>query len=447
MSSHAEVSRAALSILGVRIGIYPLKIAVGLAVASVLGTTNYGIYAFLILPGSVILPLMTFGLAIGVRYYVSSEEYHARDVAFMALLLGLFTGAIAAGVFGVLWDLGLLGKTGAAVTAEWLLPILLVLPIQGAALFMNVVIVGASWFSALNVYIFLNNLAPPVLLMGLVLIGGLGISGAVAAIVAANVLLAVVSVSMVVIKFRPRLRIELGFLLKAARYGIKAWVGTLANRASVRLDQFVLAFVQSPDVLGVYRIAVMIAELLWLIPDAVNVPLFNRVSRTEGLQERLSVVMRSHRLLILIVGILGLCMLVGSWWAIPLILGPDYLDARWLFALLLPGALSLVTSRFLGMFFSASGKPERSSTVEVVGAVASVVGYLTLIPWLGVAGAAIATSAAYILIAATAYWMFSVEAKPYPVKLYRATRDDLKWAIDLVRDSLAIWRARFRGAD
>jgi O-antigen/teichoic acid export membrane protein len=190
----------------------------------------------------------------------------------------------------------------------------------------------------------------------------------------------------------------------------------------------------------------MIAELLWLIPDAVSIPLFNRVSKTEGLADRLKVVMQSHRVLIVTVSILGVGLLVTCWWAIPWMLGPEYVDARWLLAILLPGAVMLVTSRFLGMFFTASGMPEKASAVEVVGAVAAFAGYLTLIPLFGVAGAAIATSASYILIAVTAYFMFVRTAKSHPVNLYRATADDLHWATALVRDSFSIWRSRVQRA-
>ncbi|MFV1981652.1 MAG: polysaccharide biosynthesis C-terminal domain-containing protein, partial [Rhodothermia bacterium] len=350
-------------------------------------------------------------------------------------------------VFGWLWQQDLLGETGRAISYDLLLPILIALPFQGVALYMNRIMVGASWFPALNLYILLNNLAPPVFLLGFVIIGGQGVTGAIAAILSTGVLTAMVSSIMVFVKYRPRLRIELKFLAKAAHYGFKAWIGALANRTSIRLDQFVVGFVQAPEVLGVYRIAVMIAELLWLAPDAVTIPLFNRISKTEKLTDRLRVTMQSHRVLIVVVSALGAGLLVTSWWAVPWILGPDYIDARWLLAILLPGATMLVTARFLGMFFTASGMPEKASAVEVVGAAASFAGYLTLIPLLGVAGAAIATSASYSVIAVTAYFMFVRTAKSHPVRLYRATAEDLHWATALVRDSFSIWRNRFRRAN
>ena len=58
MADHAASSRAALGILGTRVGVYPFKIGVALVVAPLLGTGNYGIYSFLLLPGTVFLPLL-----------------------------------------------------------------------------------------------------------------------------------------------------------------------------------------------------------------------------------------------------------------------------------------------------------------------------------------------------------------------------------------------------
>jgi O-antigen/teichoic acid export membrane protein len=204
--------------------------------------------------------------------------------------------------------------------------------------------------------------------------------------------------------------------------------------------------VEAPQALGVYRIAVMVAELLWLIPDAVNIPLFNRISRTEKVKDSVSVITQSHRILTAVVSLLSVAMFVVGWWGIPLVLGQEYIDARWLLGLLIPGAVALVTSRLLGTFFNARGYPEKTSLIQVIGAVASVIGYLTLIPPFGVAGAAIATSLSYAIIALTASFMFVTAAKPYPISLFRPTRGDIRWAYSLVRDSLTIWREKIGGA-
>jgi len=444
MADHAASSRAALGILGTRVGVYPFKIAVALVVAPLLGSSNYGIYSFLLLPGTLFLPLLTFGAGLGVRYQVSSEKYEAGDVALMALVIGLLHGALTAALFGGLWQYGLLGETGRAIEYELILPVLLVLPLQGVALMSNRLMVGASWFTAVNLYILLNNLLPPVFLLLLVIMGGYGVTGAVDAIVATYIVLAVVSVGMVVVRFRPRFRIEFRFLRLAYGYGLRAWVGSLANRASVRLDQLVLGFTYAPELLGVYRIAVLVTEMLWVVPDAVAIPLFNRISRTADLRDRLKVTMLSHRVLIVVVLLIAVALFATCWWTIPWLLGEDYSDARWLIGILIPGTVSLVTSRLLNMYFNASGAPEKASAVEMVGAVASVVGYLTLIPAFGVAGAAIATSAAYIVIATTARAMFRRVARPISINLFRTSRDDVRWATELVTDSFAIWREKLR---
>lgn len=445
MTERAEVSRAALGIMGTRVGVYPFRIIVSLIVAPMLGTTNYGVYAFLLLPGTVALPLMTFGFTLGVRYYISSEEYRAKDVSFMALVVGLLNGLMTALLFGFLWEYDLLGETGRAITFDLLLPILVILPLQGATLSMNKVMAGASWFSAMNLMILLTNISPPAFLLLFVIIAGLGLAGAVGAIVASNLVLAIIAIVMVFRRFKPRVRFEKAFLNKAGHYGLKSWIGALANRTSVRFDQFVLGYVQAPEALGVYRIAVMIAELLWIIPDAISIPLFNRVSRTKLLKDRVSVVMQSNRVLILAVALLGIAIFVPCWWAVPLVLGQEYIDARWLLGILLPGAVSLVTSRIVGMYFTASGEPEKASVIEVVGAVVSLIGYLTLIPWLGLSGAALATSGSYIVIAVTAGIMFSRAIRPIPSRLYRATGADIRWAAELVKDSFSIWKSRLRG--
>ena len=444
MAEHAVSSRAALGILGTRAGIYPVKIIVTLFVAPLLGTTNYGIYTYLILPGAVLLPLLLFGSASAIRFYVSKGELDAARVGFPALVLGLLHGALAAAVTLALWQAGWLGETGSSITLDMLAPVLYVLPLQGAGLTMNMVMVGESWFSAMNLYLLLNNLLPPLFLAALVIFGGLGLEGAIWTIFASNALLSVVAVGMIYFKYRPRSTIQLRMVAQFYGYGIRAWVGALANRASGRLDQFVLGFARAPGDLGVYRIAVMVAELLWIIPDAVSIPLFNRVSRSTSDHERVTITAKSHRVVLAVVVVAAVVLFFAGWWLLPRLLGEEYADAWWLMGLLIPGTVSLVTSRILNMFFSATGRPEKASIVEVIGAIVSIAAYLALIPTFGVAGAAIGTSLAYIVIAVTSNQMFRSSIAPVKAHLFRTRWADMTWAAHLVRDSFGIWGRALR---
>lgn len=446
MAEHAVSSRAALGILGTRFGIYPVKIIVTLFVAPLLGTTDYGIYTYLILPGAVLLPLLLFGLSPALRFYVSKGEYSASEVGFPALIMGFVHGLLTAAVTVLLWHLGWLGETGRAISFANLAPVLFVLPLQGASLTMNVVMIGASWFSAMNLYLLLNNLLPPVLLAALVIFGGLGLQGAVWTIFTANGLLALIAISMVFVRFRPEFKVRVRMLVQMYGYGSRAWVGALANRASVRLDQFVLGFVRAPGDLGVYRIAVMVAELLWIIPDAVSIPLFNRVSSGSSPEEQVKITSRSHRVLLVVVVLAAIGLFIVGWWLLPLVLGEEYADTRWLLGLLIPGTVFLVTSRIVNMFFSATGRPEKASMVEIIGAVVSIGAYLAFIPTFGVAGAAIGTSVAYMIIALTASQMFKRSVSPIRAHLLRARREDINWATQLVKDSFAIWGKALKGS-
>jgi len=444
MGERAVSSRATLGILGTRAGIYPIKFLVTLIVAPLLGTTDYGIYSFLLLPGTVILPLLLFGLSPAIRFYVSKGDWSAEQVGFPALMIGLAHGLFTVAVTYGLWVMGWLGETGRAVTFEMLAPVLYILPLQGASLTMNVVMTGASWFSAMNLYLMLNNVLPPVVITALVIFGGMGLEGAIWTIFVANGILGVWAIGAVYTRYRPKLVIHLRMLAQFYGYGMKASVGALANRTSVRLDQFVLGFARAPGDLGVYRIAVMVAELLWMIPDAVSIPLFNRVSATKDEKESVAIMSRSHRLVLLVVIVAACGLFFAGWLLLPVVLGAEYASAWWLLGLLIPGTVSLVTSRLINMFFSASGRPEVASLVEVIGAVVSVIAYVALIPPLGVAGAAIGTSVAYIIIAFASNRIFRQTIAPMTARMFRVRRDDVTWAVGLVRDSLEIWGQRLK---
>ncbi|HLE57977.1 MAG TPA: hypothetical protein VJB15_12895, partial [Rhodothermia bacterium] len=79
-----------------------------------------------------------------------------------------------------------------------------------------------------------------------------------------------------------------------------------------------------------------------------------------------------------------------------------------------------------------------------IGATVSIAAYVALIPTLGVAGAAIGTSTAYIVIAVASNQMFKRSISPVKARLFRTRWADITWATHLIRDSLGIWGRALR---
>ena len=392
----------------------------------ILGPGDRGIYAFLLLFGSLVLPLSAMGFGASIIYFISTGRYRPEEIMPTCLWVGLAQGAFNAVVLGVLWKIGWLGETAGQTPPALMFAMLSVLPLQGALLMLTRVLLGASLFAVNNYITILTPTLTSVCLLSLVVFGGLGLSGAVAATLLVNLTITVFVLAVLWRRYGFG-RIWNGkFLVASYRYGIKAWFGDLAIRANLRLDQFVLGLSSLPSNLGIYSVAVSLSELLWLVPDAMAFVVFNRIAAEPTPENRARLTEQVHRVLIACMALLAVAMAAGGGLVIRLAFGPKFAAASLPLMLLLPGTFSMTTTKVLTKYFGASGAPGKSSVIQVAGAIVSMIAYLVLIPTLGPAGAAVASSLGYVVTALTSLWLYSRDGQKI-WKLFHLNLQDMRW--------------------
>lgn len=424
---HRRSARDVLGVFATRVAMYPLVFAVGILVARALGPSDRGIYAFLGLITGFLLPFLTFGFGASVIYFISNDRYQAQDVALTCAVVGALQGVLCASIAGSLWMLGWFGETARQTSGWYLLPFLLLLPFQGASLMVSRIFLGTSWFKANNLLSLLSPILTAVLMLILVVIFHLGLRGAVAAGVATGLITGVCNIVVVWIKYQPHWSWNGPFLLESLRYGIKAWLGDLAVRMNLRLDQFVLGIVAAPAALGTYTVAVSVSEVLWILPDSLAVVTFNKLAAEKNQAARIRLVGVIHRVLWLVVGSAALALAVLGWWLVPVAYGAKFADASWFLLLLLPGTVAMTTAKVITKYFGASGLPGQSSIIQAIGAAVSMVGYLVLIPRYGAVGAAISSTAGYATAGLTAYVLYRRAIRPASPQLASFRAADLRW--------------------
>jgi O-antigen/teichoic acid export membrane protein len=430
-SSSHNSSRSALGIFGTLTGLYPLKILVSFYVIHVLGPHEYGAYTFFMLASGTFLPLLCFGFGSGITYAVSSGSQPVKEVVVSSLLVGFMHGLLNAMLIGALWYYGLEVARGIPLTI--MLPVLIIMPIQGITLMMYRTLMGGSWFSDINRYFATQALAPPAFLLVFVILLDWGLMGAAISIVGSAIVLFVFTVWIVWRRAHPVWSINTEFLREGYHFGFREWIGGLSNYANLRLDQVFLSNFP-PEVLGIYGAATRITELLWLAPDSVGPVLFNRIAGETDLKTRAGLTAQIHRVMFGLVVLLGIG-LAATAWLVPLVL-PEYVGIEDLIWLLIPGTIAVVTTKVLTKFLSGSGFPERSSMAQTVGAVITIAGAAVLIPWLGVQGAAITSSLAYTAAALSAAWLFHRTSGDERYRLFALRLADTRWMKEQVRRGL-----------
>lgn len=177
-------------------------------------------------------------------------------------------------------------------------------------------------------------------------------------------------------------------------YGMRAWVMEIGTSVNARIDQVVLAFILRPRELGLYAVAVTVAELPTVIYKAGMRVLFARTASGYSWEAAASVnrlvVWGSIALAIVFYGISAI--------AVPVVFGPDFSGAIGLIYLLLPSAVFLAGAGVLGAALSGFDRPGIVSATESIGVIVTVVGLLITVPGFGVQGAAIVSSVSALLV-------------------------------------------------
>jgi O-antigen/teichoic acid export membrane protein len=217
--------------------------------------------------------------------------------------------------------------------------------------------------------------------------------------VISHVLTAVVLTCFVIFLIQKITKIDISFrpdLSKnAARYGLKAYFGNLAQFLNYRLDILLISAFLAPDAVGYYSIAVGMAETIWILPGAIATVLFPRVSSLHDTDANsLTPKIARHTYFIIFVFVLLLFFFASP--LIKILFGTAFLSSERPLLILLPGIIAVAGSKTLTADLSGRGKPQLGAYAAFVSLAINIPLNIYLIPKWGISGAAFASSMAYI---------------------------------------------------
>lgn len=187
---------------------------------------------------------------------------------------------------------------------------------------------------------------------------------------------------------------DFGLAGEICRYGIRGQVGGMLSLVNLRLDVAILGALAGPGVLGVYAVASKYAELLRLPGLAITYVFYPRLAVRDRKEAARDVAAMLPRAFVLTA--LAAIPLAAAVPLLPVVYGHEFASAMLpayilLFGLIGEGVAGLVSAYLYGV-----GRPGANSLALGVSVVVTVVLDLALIPRYHVAGAAVASAAAYL---------------------------------------------------
>jgi O-antigen/teichoic acid export membrane protein len=400
-----------------------VNIATGLIAARLLLPEGRGVLAALMLWPGLIAELGGLGLSDALLYRLAAGG--ATPAALFATIAGL-----ALALCAVLVPLGLVllpwlmdGYDPATLTAAaWYLGTFL--PAYFASLFVANMFQGRLELVAWNL---VRAAVPAAYLAAIVALALVGAASA-PAFAAANVaaMLASTALGLALLARRGWIgldadRVEARALLV---YGLKAHASEIISSLRQKLDQAVVARLMAPADLGLYAVALTVANgPLIFVQTVYNVAL-PRISGETAHERRVVVFGRFLRLALALVVAVDLALIALNPWLIPLLFGAPFADAVPVADLLLVGLVPFAAKIVFAVALKAVDRALAIPPAELWGLATIAVALVALVPPLGLIGAAAASVLAQLVSAAALGARLGRELGVNPLRLMVPTRDD-----------------------
>jgi O-antigen/teichoic acid export membrane protein len=383
-----------------------------MVIARVLGKEGQGQYTLIILLPTLLYTLLNSGFSSSTVYFIGKKKYTDQEVYSTNLLSSIILSVVSIGL-GLVLVLYFKDYFFEGVSSKLLLYTLLILPLLFIQKNLPTIFLGKEEFEKFNIIAILNQVG--LLIFSLIFVWHLelGILGAVLSFGFSQLLMLTVSFYFLRQSYGlliPK-KYSLSYLKDSFVYGIKGHFSNVLTFINYRIDIFLIAFFLNDVAVGVYSIAVLLVERIWLISQSVATVLFARVVNLDQEADKNKFTSIVARNTLFITTIAGVFLALFSHWIITLLFGVQYEESVLPFLYMIPGVVLFSMSKVLANDFSGRGYPEINTYIAFVVASVNFGLNMYLIPLYGIKGAAIATSASYIVDVLLKSFYFSIKNK------------------------------------
>lgn len=226
-------------------------------------------------------------------------------------------------------------------------------------------------------------------------------------------------------------KISLPLLSVSLRDAIKVHPAGIATFLFLKIDILILNYFLPSAAVGQYFVAVMIAEVLFLVPYGTQAVLYSRVSREESPETAAGISVRAgrHTFYLTLAG--AVAFLLTGEWLVALVGGAEYMPAIGPLRILLPGIVFQCITMTLSPLWARKGIYGTISLVAIIVSALNIVLNMLLIPVWGISGAAWATTASYGVNAGIWMMVLSRHDPSGPKAIFRLEQGDFRYYSDL----------------
>lgn len=372
------------------------SLAVGVLTARVLGPAGKGIYALPVVQAGLVSASFS-GLSSATSYFLLNQRAGRRIMAPLTFVTVCFVIASALAVAAIAWLGNALWAAPAAIAS---------LPAAAAIFAVRGYVTGVKKVR----YVSTLSVATVLVTLGFTAAGFLTIARsptiAIVAWVASTTLVGAIAWIAMLMHARGLATGSAVNLFDFARFSIKGAATALVSLLNYRADLYIVALMLPPADLGLYSVATSAPQALLFPAQVTSIVASPHIG---GLDKRAAANLTArcvrHSLLVSLV----ICVAVFA--LAPLVVGLFY-GAAFVplvpsLRILLIGVVALALAGPISSYYTLKlAKPEIPLAIAAISAIICIAGTIVLIPHFGIAGAATASSASYVITQILSLWYF-----------------------------------------
>ncbi len=410
-------------------GLLVLSFLVNIPLTRILGPEYKGIFSYLFLVPGLVITFSILGLDAATMFYTANKKFPQRTINSHALiyssLLMLFsTIGLVVFVF--------LTKDKILANYFYLLMVILFIIISFANRFLSSTVHGFNLIKQINVSTLMQGVLNIVFLLVIMLFAKTNFY----LVIAASVLVYLPSVIYLYFSL-PEKRLgafSLDYLKASFRYGSVSYTGQLGAYLNQNIGLFIIAKLLDMSQLGIYTLAVGLAEKFLLVVNASGQALLPHNLSKGGDYENTAKICRLN---IFIGLIFSLTMIFFIRSLIVFLYSARFAAATVPLLFILPGIVLYAVPSMISTDLAARGRYAIAAYVPLVAGIANIVLNLTLIPMLGLLGAAISSTTSYALMGLLMFFFYKREVPQAKInEIFFVKIDDIKELYEMLKDKI-----------
>jgi O-antigen/teichoic acid export membrane protein len=222
---------------------------------------------------------------------------------------------------------------------------------------------------------------------------------------------------------------DAGRLRAEARFVAVIGLTNLLGLLNYKVDLFLVERLLDLSATGVYSIAVLVGELLWLVSSSVTTAAYARIGSPNAASASALALRAMHASVLMLAPLAPLLWLAASL-LLPALLGPAYERVLPVLAVLLPGIVAYGAASALSAWFTNhAGRPWVPAGLALLSLAINIAVSLVAIPAFGMIGAALATTVSYVAAVAVGAVLFARASRTPLHLLLRPDWRALAWRL------------------